>query len=215
MLSLSVAMAISVDALLRQFPAPRRNVLGGAFALLLILDYVWLPYPTRELPRPEWIEWLTQQPADLAVLDISSSHRGSGGIDMYLQTLHQRPIVGGYVSADLKAVARRFRDYPQLRRVFRPLGGAEGGPKSPSLVESIRQLEAGLVVVHLRRTAESEAQARLVETRNAPNLPYRLRLYSPRQQMSADDLEEIRGELLDAFGSPVHHDSDVEIYLVR
>jgi hypothetical protein len=215
MLSLAVAMAVSVDVLLRQHSASRRHLIGAACALLLVLDYAWLPYPTRDLPRPSWVGALDDLPADLAVLDITSSHRGSGGIDMYYQTLHERPIVSGYVSANLRTTARRFREHPQLRRIFIPLGEPELDPGSPSLVDSIRQLDTGIVVVHLERTVESETEARLAIPKGAPNYPYQIRRFSPQREISVQRLKGVRSELLEAFGNPVYRDGEVEIYLVR
>ena len=134
---------------------------------------------------------------------------------MYLQTLHQRPIVGGYVSANLKTTARRFRDHPQLRRVFKPLGDPETlKSKRPTLVESIRLLGTGIVVVHFDRTRRFEIEAKKAESRDQPNILYRVRLLEPQKEILASELAQIRAELRDAFGSPLYQDSEVEIYLV-
>ena len=215
LLSFTVTLAIGVDAVLRPLPARRGNLIAGALALLLLLDYAWLPYPTRELPRPAWVSAITKVPPDLTVLDITTSHRGPGGIDMYHQTLHQRPIVGGYISANLRSTARRFRRFPQLRRVFKPLDEKDLTSARPTLAESIRQLDTGIVVVHLERTRGDEAQAKKSESREAPNFTYRIRLFDPNREMAVPRLQQIRRELQIAFGQPFYADDEVEIYRVR
>lgn len=213
-LALSVATAMGAACLVRFLRPERRNLALGAMALLLLLDYAWLPYPMRELPRPEWIAHLAELPPDLAILDIPSSYRGGGAFDMYSQTLHQRPILGGSISVDPTTMRRRFETYPQLRRVFKPFRETPKDATNPSLAASISAIGADIVVVHLDRSREREAEAKRNLERDAPDFLYRERQYDPKSEMSEARLGVIRRELRDAFGPPTHQTDEVEIYLV-
>lgn len=213
MLSLAVVVAMGADRLIRFLRPERRGLAVGVVALLMLMDFAWLPYPMRELPDPEWIAALSELPPELAVLDIPSSHRGAGSIDMYLQTLHQRPILGGAISVTPASTWRRLQAHPQLRRVFRPFGQDPMDGVRPSLAESVREIGSGLVVVHLDRTREHETELKEELSRDASNFLSRDRLYDPSHEIPEKQLSQIREELRSAFGPPVHRTSEVEIYL--
>jgi len=213
-LSLSVVVAMGAACLVRFLRPERRSITLGALAMLLLFDYAWLPYPMRELPRQNWLAALAELPPNLAVFDIPSSYRGGGSFDMYSQTLHERPILGGSISVNPPTTRRRFEAYPQLRRVFKPFRNGPGDAAYPRLARSISEIGADIVVVHLDRTREREAEARMSLSRDAPNFLFRDRQYDPRSEMSEAQLRNIRQELRDAFGPPIHQSDEVEIYLV-
>ena len=213
-LSLSVVVAMGADCLVRFLRPERRHLAVSALALLMLLDFAWLPYPMRELPKPDWMAALSELPPDLAVLDIPSSYRGAGAFDMYLQTLHQRPILGRSISVNPTSTRTRSKAHPQLRRVFRPFNRDPMGGVRPSLTESIREIGSDIVVVHLDRTREQESEAKANLSRDASNFLYRDRLYDPMREIPEERLALISQELRSAFGPPAHETSEVEIYLV-
>ena len=214
MLSLAVVVAMGADRLVQFLRPERRGLAVSVVALLMLLDFAWLPYPMRELPAPKWITALSELPPELAVLDIPSSHRGAGAIDMYFQTLHRRPILGRSISVNPASTWERFASHPQLRRVFRPFKEDPMHGVRPSLAESVREIGSDIVVVHLNRTREYETDLKEALSKDTSNFPYRDRLYDPSREMPANQLGQIRDELRRAFGPPAHHTHEVEIYLV-
>lgn len=84
----------------------------------------------------------------------------------------------------------------------------------PTLAESVREIGSDIVVVHLDRTTEYEADLKQALSNDTSNFVYRDRLYDPSREMSAKQLGQIRHELHRAFGPPAHQTREVEIYLV-
>ena len=92
-------------------------------ALLLVLDYLWLPYPLREVPEPRWVKEIGATPPSTALLNVPGGHRARAAEDMFLQTYHGLPLIGGYVSCTPPAAEELIAEFPFLRTIF------EGRPK--------------------------------------------------------------------------------------
>lgn len=213
-LSLAILAAIGAGRLLERAGVARRPVLTGMLIGLVALDLLWLPYPVQRVPSPAWVAALDDLPEGLAVLDLPGGHRARGADDMFLQTLHGRPIAGGYVSIPLRHVSRTLREYPVLRRIFQSRS-TDAGYSGPRLTEAIRDLEVGIVVVHLDRTPERIRARREEAAREHPGDPYRLLPFNPDQGMPRALLDRFRSELRESFGEPVHvTEGKVEIFLV-
>lgn len=202
----------AIATLLR--PSLRQSFLVVA-GLLMLLDLAWLPFPLQPAPRPDWIQALDSMPPNLAVLDIPSGHRARGVDDMYLQTLHGRPIASGYVSTRLRAVEEQVRKYPVLQRIFLRYP-PESSYRGPGIAETARELGVGLVVVHLDRTVERLMAAREEVRREDPTAIYELRARNPEKGIETAALDRFRLDLGEAFGEPVfREEGTVEFYLVR
>jgi hypothetical protein len=214
MLAVSVLCALGAAAASRPFrrPALGRSMIA-ALGAALVLDFLWIPYPVRDIPRPLYLEHLAKLPAGLAVLDIPTGNGPRASRDMLAQTRHGRPIAGGYISRPPPGIKKTLEDHPALEVIFlahpRPWFGPE------TLPQAIRALEVGIVVVHLDREMGRLQAEREAARQKFPDDLYTPRLFDPEIGIHADDLERARGQLKEAFGAPVYQDADSEIYLVR
>lgn len=212
MLCLSILAAYGADRIASRFPS-RRLLAIGAVTALVLLDLLWLPYPTRSLPDPPWVHGLAALPPGLAVLNIPGGHRSRAADDMYFQTLHHRPLVGGYVSIPMRSMSNELRQYPVMRRIFQS-SEHDTGYTGPSLTKAIRAVDAGIVVVHLTRTVEALRERRREAAMRHPGDPYKLLPYEPDEGMPSPLLDRMRAELRDSFGPPVFVEEGIaEIYL--
>jgi hypothetical protein len=182
----------------------RRKVLWGLLALLAV-DYVWIPYPLRTLPQPQWTEQLEKAPPGL-LLNIPGGHRARGADDLYLQTLHGRPLVGGYTSCIPPHMEKRVEELPYLQLIFEGRPRVET-PVASGLEEVLRTLPVTVVVVHLGRERERLAALR------EPHLgTWKARLYNPEKGTPRRIIDETRVALRDLWGNPMYADDEVEIY---
>jgi hypothetical protein len=104
-----LAMAIASS---RAFRPPWRL---AALAMLMSIDFWAAPLPMHQLERPPIYAQLAAMP-DGAVLDIPLGIRDGfgeeGRIDtssLYYQTIHRKPVVGGYIGRLPPAVRARYR----------------------------------------------------------------------------------------------------------
>ncbi len=214
-LALAILASMGTLCVTARLPRRRRGVFVWVAAGLVMVDLMWLPFPMREVPNPPWLRALDGLPRNLAVLDIPTSHRARAAEDMLLQTHHGRPLASGYVSTRLRSVDLLLKRFPVLHQIFEryPKEDAFAGP---SLVEAIREIGVGIVVVHLDRSVGRILERRENERREHPTDLYRQRLHNPETGISPALLDRFRVELREAFGEPVYTDDDqVEIYLVK
>jgi hypothetical protein len=214
MLCLSVIAAMGGAALTRAFHGPRssRAVLAGIGAAI-VLDFLWVPFPLREIPRPAYLDVLADLPRGLAILDIPTGNGPRAASDMLSQTRHVRPIAGGYVSKEPPGIRETLKAHPVLLQVF--LAHPPPPPPGESLVDAIRAIRVGLVVVHLDRTFGRIERERGEAARDRPDDLYYLRLFNMEKGIFEGNLDRIRAELREAFGDPSYADGDTEIYLVK
>jgi hypothetical protein len=190
-----------------------RTAAGVAVAALIALDYLWVPFPLRDLPRPAYLDALARLPAGLAVIDVPTGAGPRAAEDMFLQTRHRRPIAGGYVSKQPPSIRKTLAAHPVLEEIFK--AHPERVRARETLPEAMRALGIGIAVVHLdRATSRLEARQDEVERRRPADL-YAPRLFDPERGMLDADLERFRGQLREAFGEPAYADADAEVYLAR
>jgi hypothetical protein len=125
---------------------------------------------------------------------------------MYLQTLHRRPIAGGYTSCLPPLMEERAKKLPFLKLIF------EGRPEVKLEVEAgLEQVLAALpvqvVVLHLDRERERLEQL-AAEHRGTPEA----RLYNPEKGTPAKTLQEVRAALRHLWGEPFYSDAAAELY---
>ncbi|MBN1444011.1 MAG: glycosyltransferase family 39 protein [Planctomycetes bacterium] len=203
MLALAVLAARGAAALLDRARRPGAAALG--LALLIILDFLWIPYPLREVERPRWVDQVAGAPAG-ALLNVPGGYRARASQDMYLQTYHGRPLIGGYVSCTPPRIEQRVAEYPFLRAIF------EGRPREeialePEAIRVLDELPIGVVAVHLERTRE-----RLEELRRIHRGRPEERLYNPEKGIPAAQLEAVREIIRSRWGEPYYRDGEVELY---
>jgi len=153
-LPISVLAAMGVQAILERWRT-RGTALG--LALLILFEYSVAPVPTVRPPDSAFYQRLREEAGTFAVADFPID-LSEDKIYLFVQTLHERPIVGGHVSRP-PTDAHAFVESVPL------LAAAREGPPAPGdLADVSRQLEplteAGVryVIVHKDRT-EAEAVA--------------------------------------------------------
>ncbi len=152
-LALAVAcLATRGMALLAASPAlqgQRRRLISTPLVLALILfDYQWYwPLPAREAHIPAEIASLANRSDVSAVLDIPALRTGYHKEALWLQTAHQKPILGGYVIRASPVNPARLRLLQETM--------------DPAL---LRVAGADIVILHLRYASQEQyerAEARL------------------------------------------------------
>lgn len=129
-LACAVLAAFGVKRLL----ADGRRTLAAALVGLLVLDFAAAPPPVVRLGKPAVLDALLRDPDPGAVLEVPLGLRDgfgeTGTLDpsaMWLQTIHERPIAGGFVARlPRDAAARYLREpalAPLLERSSNPIGG--------------------------------------------------------------------------------------------
>ncbi|MGV3720846.1 MAG: hypothetical protein ACO1SX_08040 [Actinomycetota bacterium] len=167
MLMLAILVALAI-AHLRQQPWFSRHgwfrraapmVLG----LLVLLDFLVAPHYTALADVPPVYRRLQTLPKDAAVLDIPfgclDGTRHYGGIDprsMYFQTVHERPILGGYISRMPDRAIDQYRAVPFLHEVatridpaLQPQACSHGDTADAD--DELERLKVGVVVLDSKR----------------------------------------------------------------
>ena len=210
MLGLSVLAGAGACLWLRSSANPKR--LLGIFFTIALLDFLWIPYPMRELPRPDWTQEVTKAPAG-ALLNIPGGYRARAAEDMYLQTLHQRSITGGYVSVTPPHVEGLIERHPFLRSIFEA-EHSRTYPKEPvPALEGLKELFAdgslgiGVVVLHKTRISED-----LEEKQKLEKDPVKKRHLDKARGNLRAKVDECGEALRKLWGDPLYSDDQVELY---
>jgi hypothetical protein len=206
MLALAVLSALGARRVLVALPPRAAGWAFAALAALLALDYLFLPYPLRDLPRPAYIAAARAAPPGI-LLDIPGGHRARGAEDMFLQTLHGKPIAGGYTSCIPPWVEKRVAEYPFLKLIFEARPEVEVDLER-EVPRALDELGVAVAVVHLDRTREAIA-ARLAASRGS-GLE---RLHNPERGIPERSLTEVRAVLRRLWGDPTYADPQAEVYL--
>lgn len=108
----------------------RRRSLFAALAALVVLDYAPARMPVMFPARPATIERLAAGGFSGAVLEVPFGSRDgfgeTGSLDpqsMWFQTIHQRPIAGGFVARLPRGAPDRYRQLPVLGSLLRLSSG--------------------------------------------------------------------------------------------
>ena len=113
-------------------------------ALVLLAEYSWLPFPMQEVEFSPLLKQVAERPG--AVVDVPFHQRSRTVHNMASQTVHAKPISGGYLTSYPPEVEASMREHPAL-------GQLAGVPESTAVVdaEALRRLGFRTVVVHKRR----------------------------------------------------------------
>jgi len=122
-LALSMLAAIALASM--RGSAKTRPLMLLGVAIAIVLDFLPAPFPLTPLERPAIYETLRDRPEPGAVLELplgihdGFGQRGSFDERSFLyQTIHQRPIVGGYVSRLSPAIARTYAADPLINALL-------------------------------------------------------------------------------------------------
>jgi hypothetical protein len=93
MLAASVISAMGLKVFF-QTSSPLKMITFGIWCLLLFFDFLPKEMPSSKIEIPEYVKLLKQAPENGAVFDKVSK----GGLALYYQTVHQKPLTDGYIS---------------------------------------------------------------------------------------------------------------------
>jgi len=115
----------------------RARLLGGALAVLTVVDFLPLPYPTRSAAVPARYHQLAGEPGDFAILEVPLS--GDLGVFMYYQTVHEKKILAGLLSRPPGQAFSYIRSNTLLRDLLWQAEPGQGSHRLP-LTDQVGQL---------------------------------------------------------------------------
>lgn len=86
----------------RQHHKWKAMLIGLGLGAFIIIEYaiIW-PFPTEQRPVSDYYHQLAKSGSNAAVLSLPvAGSRRAGNYAMYYQTIHQRPLAGGYIERD-------------------------------------------------------------------------------------------------------------------
>jgi hypothetical protein len=173
--SLAMALLAAVGAKAWRPASGRRSLVFAGLALCLVVESLPAPFPVTRLSAPGLYETLRDRPEAGAVCELplglrdGFGERGSMSESvLYYQTIHARPIVGGYLSRLSASVLAFYANDPLLNGLLQlsePATTAESAP--PALANAgiaAERLKAnGIAFVVLDRASASPLLIEYVE----------------------------------------------------
>ncbi len=101
MLGIPIAMLASfgVASLLRERVRWQQAALVGAISLLILFEYVEIPFPSQDATLSPWYtEQLAHESGEFGIVELPLQPRGADKQHMFYQTQHLKPIAGGHIS---------------------------------------------------------------------------------------------------------------------
>jgi len=157
-------------------PAIGRRAALAALAIFLVAESAPSPFPLVKLTVPQLYYTLRARPETGAVCELPLGIRdGFGGrgnlneMQFYYQTVHQRPLVGGYLSRLPRSVVAAYANDPLLNALLNlsePDGGADTERQVSFPSESVvadRLRANGIAFVVLDRAAASARLTQYIE----------------------------------------------------
>lgn len=78
---------------------PKKKLFVMLISVLIIFEYMCIPYPISAVEKPEFYQEIAQEEGDFALIEIpATKYYGAGTMIEYYQTIHGKPIVGGQVA---------------------------------------------------------------------------------------------------------------------
>jgi len=126
-LSLAILTAFSVKRVLKSttLTAIRgvnlRLLLAVLLLLVLLVEFLAVPYPTFRLNEPLFYQRLAQEKEDFAVLELPMVSQAVVELYLWYQTIHGKRIVGGVISREAPEYAAAFiRNTPVVSDLLSP-----------------------------------------------------------------------------------------------
>jgi hypothetical protein len=170
---LALAMLASLALAERRRASTRPVRMLSLVAVLMIIDYVPAPFPMIALTYPGVYDQLRNQPEQGAVCELPMGLRdgfGERGMfderALFYQTIHQRPIVGGFVARLPRSVTAAYTKDVLLDALLTLSSGDVGGgsPIPDRRLASEKLREDGIRFVILDRAQASPALIEYVDT---------------------------------------------------
>jgi hypothetical protein len=165
-LALGVVSAIALSEWRRRSTRPHLVVLMAALAVAV--DFIPAPFPLTPLSRPGLYETLRELPEPGAVCELPLGIRDGFGQrgtwddrTLFYQTIHERPLVGGFVARLSPSLVAAYDHDPLLSALLRLSSHSmhgEAGPPLPDRLVAARQFrEDHIAFVVLNRATASPA----------------------------------------------------------
>jgi hypothetical protein len=169
MLGFSMVFALALARIGRSHPRARRLLLAG---IGVALAFELSPFPRHLYAAnvPEFYATIAADSRDIRVLELpvgirdgESSEGDFNASSQFYQTVHGKPLIGGYLSRISQAEKRRQHESQTLSGLIRLSDGAD---LPPARIEALKRRGAGFVqrarlgyvVIHKRRTPEALRQ---------------------------------------------------------
>lgn len=104
---------------LLKFKPERKKLLFSIIGLLIIFEYLCVPYPTAQVTVPEFYSKISNDTDNYALLEIPQNSN-AGHMDfqyLYYQTVHNKPLVGGYAARYPSNVTNFEKGTPFIREL--------------------------------------------------------------------------------------------------
>jgi hypothetical protein len=160
-LGVAVLLALAVASSPRRWPAAAI----GALLAVLLADFCTAPFPMHRLEMPAIYGRLTERPAG-AVLELPLGFRDGFGEEgrfdpnvLYYQSLHGRPIAGGYISRLSPIVKAGYQESPAFSTLLRLSSGgnADGSPAPTPEAARAELARAGIQYIVVNTATASPA----------------------------------------------------------
>ncbi len=127
----------------------KRRIVAVLLALLMMVEYLPAPVPVSAITPPPFTAMLAKRAGDGVVLDVPLFLGSQATIYMYYQTIHDRPIITGYVSIPPPGQGKILDEDPFFEWLA-DTGNAGGFRKAPEddPLPELRRLGIGDVVLH-------------------------------------------------------------------
>ena len=173
-------------------------------AALVLAEYSWLPFPIRSVELSPLLQQVAGRPG--AVLDIPFHERSRTVHNMAAQTVHGRPIAGGYLSVYPPATLAAVESAPALREL--------AGNLSADAVIDVGQLkELGFRTIIIHKYRLQSFQQRLRETAD-PNDATEWKRVLRLGGFPDATARALRQQLDDALGGAALEDGNLAIYFL-
>ena len=174
-------------------------------AILVLAEYSWLPYPTRKVEHSPLLQEVATRPG--AVLDIPFHQRSRTVQNMVAQTVHGRPISGGYLTTYPPSTLEGIESEPALSGLARV-------PSAEAVIEIDRLRELGFRTVIIHKYRLNSTQQRLRE-RSSPEKVLQWKRIQRMGGLPDAAMETLRQQLDRALGGAALEDDDFAIYFLQ
>ncbi|HSC27334.1 MAG TPA: hypothetical protein VLD67_08675 [Vicinamibacterales bacterium] len=125
-----LAVAVLVAIVLARMPARARRVALPLAGLLVLADFLAAPFPVTPLERASMYDRLRSAPGPGSVLELPIGVRDGfgalGAFDdrtLWHQTIHERPMIGGFAARVPPSIGERYQHMPIIRSLLRLSAG--------------------------------------------------------------------------------------------
>ena len=173
-------------------------------AVLILVEYSWMPFPVQKIELSPLLANLAQRPG--AILDIPFHQRNRTVLNMVAQTVHGKPISGGYLASYSPAILDAIDGEAALRQL-----AEVPAPDAVVEVDRLRAIGFRTIVIHKHRM-DSERDKQLSST--PPEALLERKRAARLGGVPDTTIEAIREQLDDALGGAVLEDDQLAIYFL-